>query len=497
MNLGGRVSSSAALDRIGARIRYWRENILAFVTEQFGVEPDAWQREALEAFASHDPAKRRISLQACVGPGKSAVLAWCGLWFLGVMGARGEHPKGFCTSITAENLKANLWAEYAKWLGRSPYLSAAFTWTASRIFANDHPATWFLEARPWPKTANPAEQGKTFSGLHGEYVLVQADESGAIPPTILRAAEQALSRCTFGKILQAGNPISTQGMLYAAAGPLRHLWKIIKITADPDDPQRSPRIDLAWATSQIAAYGRENPWIASTILGQFPAQSFNTLLTVEEVEAATHRHLREDAYTWSQKRLGVDVARFGDDRTVIFPRQGLLAFRPEIMRAARTTDIAARVAKAIADWGADAPDLLTMIDDTGHWGHGAVDQLWAAGYQVMPIILSDPATDPRYRNRRAECWLTMAEWVKRGGVLPPIPELLAELTEPTYTFIGGKFALEPKDQVKRRLGRSPDLADALSLTFALADQPAELSRGLQRRSVGKALTEWTPPWLER
>ena len=473
---------------MGATLRRWRQDILAFVREELAVEPDAWQVEALEAFASPDPTKRRISLQACVGPGKSAVLAWCGLWFLGTQGERSEHPKGFATSITGENLKANLWAEYAKWMARSAYLSTAFTWTASRIVANDHPATWFLEARPWPKTANPDEQGKTFAGLHGKYVLVQADESGAIPPTILRAAEQALSRCAFGKILQAGNPISQQGMLYAAAAPLRHLWYVIRITGDPDDPQRSPRIDRAWAREQIATYGRDNPWIASYILGQFPAQAFNALLTVEDVEAAMHRHLREDAYTWAQKRLGVDVARFGDDRTVIFPRQGLASFKPVIMRTARTTDIAARVAKAIVDWNAE----VTFVDDTGHWGHGVIDNLLAAGYPAIPIVLSDPAISPRYRNRRAECWLEMAEWVKRGGALPHAPALVAELTEPTYTFVSGKFLLEDKAQVKKRLGRSPDLADALALSFAIPDQPAASAAGISRQAVGHALHDGDP-----
>jgi phage terminase large subunit len=180
---------SSALVRIGARIRSWRENILAFVPDQFGVEPDLWQREALEAFASADPNKRRISLKASAGPGKSAVLVWCGLWFLATQGERGEHPKGAAVSITLDNLKNNLWPELAKWHARSPYLSAAFTVTSSRIFANDHPETWFLAARSWPKSANADEQGKTLSGLHSKYVFALIDESGAIPTTVLRAAE--------------------------------------------------------------------------------------------------------------------------------------------------------------------------------------------------------------------------------------------------------------------------------------------------------------------
>jgi phage terminase large subunit len=487
-----------------ARLKRWREGrgILQFIDEELKAKPDTWQEEAALAFASGDPEKQRISLQACAGPGKSAVLAWCGWWFLGTQGERGEHPKGAATSVTGDNLKSNLWAEFSKWQQRSAFLSSAFTWTASGIFANDHPATWRLDPKAWPKTANADEQGKTLSGLHSKYVVVLVDESGAIPSTVLRAAEQALSSCAFGKILQAGNPISLDGMLHAAATTLRHQWFVIRITGDPTDPRawvHSPRLAAlhkadqkacscpkCWAAQQIATYGRENPWVKSYILGQFPPASINALLGIEDVEAAMRRHLPRDAYEWSQKRLGVDVARFGDDRTVIFPRQGAAAFRPVIMRNERTTAIAARVARAFVTWRAEQ----ILVDDTGHWGHGVIDNLVTAGYPAIGIVASDPGVDKRYKNRRAEMWLSMASWVKAGGALPPIPEMVAELTTPTYTFIGGQFVLEEKDQVKKRLGRSPDLADGLAQTFALPDMPAAVLEKLQARS--SARTEFDP-----
>jgi hypothetical protein len=210
-----------------AQIRLWRDErgILRFIDEQFSVTLDPWQEEACLLFASPNAAHRRISLQACAGPGKSAVLAWCGLWFLGVQGETGEHPQGAAVAISEKNLKDNLWKELLKWHGASPYLAAAFTCTSERIFANDHPATWFLSARSWPKTANPDEQGATLSGLHSKYVFTLIDESGAIPPTVLNAANQSLLRCEVGKILQAGNPISLDGMLHAAANELRPQWK--------------------------------------------------------------------------------------------------------------------------------------------------------------------------------------------------------------------------------------------------------------------------------
>jgi phage terminase large subunit len=478
----------ADLAAMGATIRRWREEPLTWLAENFpDLALDPWQVDALVAFARQDVAVFRLALQACVGVGKTMILALVGLHFLGCQGERGEHPKGAAIAVTWANLMQNLWPEFARLMARSRFYSAAFTWTHSKIFANDHAETWVLRARSFPKSANSDEAGKTLSGLHSKYVLVLVDESGGVPPSLGRTSEQVLANCTFGRVVQAGNPISRDSMLFAAASSLRHLWHVIRVTGDPDDPRRSSRIDLAWAREQIASYGRSNPWVECYILGLFPSASFNTLLTTEEVEAAMHRHLPESTYVWSQRRLGVDVARFGDDRSVIFPRQGLASFRPIVMRNARTTDIAARVATAIATWNAD----LTLVDDTGHWGHGVIDNLLAAGCQVMPIVFSDPALDPRFRNRRCEMHMALAEFVKRGGALPNLPELVAELTVPTYTFVNGKFQLEEKDQIKKRLGRSPDLADALALSFAMPDQPRHLDAS-GRAGVGKVLRDFDP-----
>lgn len=464
-------------------IKRWREDargILQFAFEQFQFVGDPWQEQALLAFASPSPEHQRVSLQACVGPGKTAVLAIAGLWFLGVQGDALEHPQAACVAITGDNLRDNLWKEYGKWLGRSAYLRAAFTQTSRRIFANDHPETWFLSARSWPKKANAEEQGATLSGLHSKYVLAQIDESGAIPTTILRAAEQALAQAGggFAKIIQAGNPVSLDGMLHAAANELRHLWHVIRITGDPDDPHAwvySPRVGDAprkWAQQQIDTYTRENSWVKAYVLGQFPPASIDALLGLEDVEAAMARHYAVTAYEWAQKRLGIDVSRFGDDPTIVFPRQGLVSFMPITMRHKRdsavSVNIATQVMASKQRWGSE----LEFFDATGGWAAGAVDYMRANGHGPINVQFAAPAIDPRYWNRRAEIWFAMAEWVKGGGVLPRGLDLIvAELTTPTYTFVKGKFQLEEKDQVKKRLGRSPNYADALALTFGMPDMP--------------------------
>ncbi len=447
------------------KIKRWRSDPIFFVRDQFGVEPDEWQKDVLSAFA--DPQKQRILMKACAGPGKSAVLAWCAWNFLSCYAGRGEHPKGAVLSVTADNLRDNLWPELSTWQSRSPFLKAAYPWTKERVFSNKHPETWFLSARSFPKTANAEEQGRTLSGLHSKYILYLVDESGDINPAVLRSAEQGLSNCSFGKIMQAGNPTSHEGMLYHAAVRQRDKWHIVTITGDPEDKKRSPRVDIEWAKEQIETHGRDNPWVMAYILGQFPPASINALLSVEDVEAAMKRHIRENDYNYVQKRLGIDVAREGDDRTVIFPRQGLAAFKPVEMRNARSHEVAARVALAKDRWGSEAE----YVDCTGGFGSGVEDALIQAGHTPIPVNFSGKASDSRYFNKRSEMWFKMADWVKRGG-LPYIPSLVRELTAPTYSFIGGKFRLEEKDQIKKRLGFSPDYADALACTFFNPDTPS-------------------------
>lgn len=478
------MSKSAQAAR---NIKRWREHPVAFAHEVFGFEPDAWQREVLESFA--DPTKPRISMQACAGPGKTAIEVICGWNFLMCYGDKGEHPKGAAVSITADNLADNLWPEFAKWQSRSEMLMRAFKWTKSRIFSVDHPETWFFSARSFSKTADTEEQGRTLSGIHSEFVLFLIDESGDIPLPVLKAAEQAMGKGRFAKILQAGNPTSLEGMLYAAATKLRHLWHIIRITGDPDDPNRSPRIDIDWAKEQISTYGRSDPWVMSMILGLFPPSSANVLLGPDEVAAALGRQITRDKYDFAQKRLGVDVARFGSDRTVIFPRQGLAAMKPAIMRNARSNEIAARVALAKSRWQSE----VDIVDGTGGWGSGVIDALIQAGHGPVEYQGAGQPSDMRYANKRAEVWFAMAEWIKRGGCLPNIPDLQKELTAPTYTFRNGKFLLEPKEMIKKRLGFSPDLADALSMTFALPEMPGSHSlEGMLMQKSGKVQTEYDP-----
>jgi len=470
-----------------AKIRQWREDPLKYVHDTFKVEPDRWQADSLRELAK-TKGRRRLGMKSCTGAGKSAELAWIGWWRLSCFGGIGEHPKGAAISGEGrENLRDNLWAELKTWQLRSEFLKTAFTWNNDRIYANDHPETWFLSARGYPKDANVDAIGRSLSGLHSKYPFLLLDEVGDMPVEVGQKAEQIFTGgIEDGLIAAAGNPTSTTGLLYHIAVKARHLWVIITITADPDDPMRTPRVPLEHAKEQISLYGRDNPWIKATILGEFPEQGFNTLLGVDQVEKAMGLHYREDVYGFAQKRLGVDVALGGDDRTVIFPRQGIVAFNPVIMRTREPAEIAARLMSAKAKWDSE----MEFVDGTGGYGSGVISHARMGGLSPIDVQFSGKPIDKRYANKRAEMWFTMAEWVKAGGALPPVMELIAEMTTPTYTLKGGKFLIEPKELVKKRLGRSPDLADGLCLTFALPEQPGREHPGANQS--GKILSDYDP-----
>lgn len=461
--------TNAETRRVWAKLKRWREHPITMAREEFGFEPDAWQAEVLEAF----PKNNRIVMKACKGPGKTAVLAILAWNFL----ATRPHPRIAATSITGDNLFSALWPEMAKWQTRSPFLMETFTWSKTAIAHNFHPATWWMQARTWPKKADAQQQADALGGLHEDFAMWVCDEMGGYPQALMATIEAVLASGIETKVIGAGNPTHTTGPLYRACTTDKALWYVVTITADPNDPKRTPRVSLKHAQEQIKQYGRENPWVKVNILGEFPAASINALLGAEEVNEAMRRHLTSDVYEWSQKRLGVDVARFGDDRTVIFPRQGLAAFRPVVLRNMRTTDIAARVMKAKLSWGSE----LELIDDTFQWGKGVIDNLITGGVPAIGVNYAGKAIDPRYNSKRCEGWFAMSEWVKAGGALPQNDDLVAELCEPTYTYLGGKFVMEPKEQIKERLGRSPDLADALMCTFAMPDMPGELTERIRGR----------------
>jgi hypothetical protein len=460
-------------EQLTAKLAHWIKEPIDFVRENFGVEPDAFQVQVLNWYRDGES---HIAMQACKGPGKTAVLAWIALHFMLF-----ENANIAAVSTSGANTRNNLWKEIALWRDKSPWYKQTYEMTATRLYVpsdetHDYEKTWFAEMRTWSKTADDATVAQTLQGLHANNVMVLLDESGGMPDGLMVAAEgiMANKRPGDGKrahIIQAGNPTMLKGPLYRAATKERSHWKVIEITGDPLDPNRCPRIGIEWAQQQIDKHGRDHPWVLVNVMGKFPPASFNALIGPEEVSAAIGRHFPKEAYENAPKVIGADIARYGDDEAVVWPRQGLVAFIPESFRHAHPDDLAGHTLKLANDWAAmDGVEVTAyMADATGGYGDGYIDSLGRIGITAMRVQFAGKPIDPKFYNKRSEIIWNLVEWIKSGGSLPPgewSDHVLEELTVTLYTFVKDKILLEEKDMVKAKLGRSPDYSDALACTFA-------------------------------
>lgn len=197
------------------------------------------------------------------------------------------------------------------------------------------------------------------------------------------------------------------------------------------------------------------------MLCDFTAAGEDQLISLHDAQAAAEVRLALKDYHKAPKVIGVDPARFGDDRSVIFPRQGLAAMKPIAYNGIDNMRLADKVARRIDDWEPDA-----VFIDAGQ-GAGVIDRLTQLNYEVMEVAFAGKPSNPRFLNKRVEMWWEMKEWLQCGGAIPDLRMLKQELATPTYTYnIQDKIQLEAKADIKKRGLPSPDLADALALTFA-------------------------------
>ena len=200
------------------------------------------------------------------------------------------------------------------------------------------------------------------------------------------------------------------------------------------------------------------------MLCDFDASSDETLISIDLARQALGRHLPITVYQNEPKVIGVDVALGGGDLTVIQTRQGLAAFPPNVLNLSDTQQIADLVAHTIDVFKPDA----VFVDGSGGYGAGVVNRLEALHYTVTSVQFGGQPVDERYVNRRTEMWWNVKCWLEKGGALPDDRRYLIDLTGPRYDYKNArnKLALESKEQMKSRGIKSPDIGDALALTFA-------------------------------
>jgi hypothetical protein len=214
-------------------------------------------------------------------------------------------------------------------------------------------------------------------------------------------------------------------------------------------------------------------------LCDWSAAADNVLITIDMVLAACERKYKDYDVFGAPRIIGVDPARFGDDRAVIVRRQGLQVFTPKIYTKIDNMTFVAKIVEEINDFKADA-----VFIDAGN-GSGIIDRLRQLGHRnIFEVDFGGSPLHPGvYANKRAEIFDLMKEWLLHGGALPAQEDIKADLVVSTYSYdAANRMKIEPKKDIKERLGKSPDIADAIAVTFAM---PVRVQTDRYGQNVGR------------
>lgn len=435
--------------------------------------PDLWQQEQLtrigEQLRSEPHRLIREATASGHGIGKSAEVAFIAHWAL----MTHEDTRGVITANTDTQLRTKTWPEIGKWYSilRFPMLREMFRLEATSFYATQkgHERNWRIDAIPWSERNTEA-----FAGLHnaGKRTVLVMDEASSIIDAIFEVSEGALTDADTEMLwLIYGNPTRNTGRFKEAIeGRFRHLWHHRQI-----DSRTVKRTNKERLAEWIAAYGEDSDFVRVRVKGQFPRAGVLQFIASDIVDQAM---TRGDLPSPSQPVIfGVDVARYGDDKSVLAVRQGRDARSipwlewsgPDIQRDLMR--VAGDIALHAQTYRADA-----IFVDKGAMGAGLVDRLNQLNVPgVMPIdfggkggrVMIGADLSIETANKRALMWASMREWLD-GGCVPLDAELKADLVGVEYGYGQDQVSitLERKQDMKKRGLASPDKGDALALTFA-------------------------------
>lgn len=438
--------------------------------KEFG-GPDQWQIDFMKELSDEIRSRGFDGINAVApiqfatssghGIGKSAITAWLILWVLSTR----PHAKGVVTANTSDQLKTKTWGELGKWK-KLCMTGHWFEYNNAKgnmnLYHKQHRETWRADAQTCRE-----ENSESFAGLHAAnstpfYIF---DEASAVPDKIWEVSEGGT---TDGEPMWFvfGNPTRNTGRFRECFGRYRHRWITRQIDSRTVKITNKKRLQ-EW----VDDYGEDSDFVRVRVRGMFPRAGSTQFIGSGVVAEAMRRAPVDD--DGAAIVLGVDVARFGDDQSVVWTRRGkdAAAIAPLKFRELDLMELASRVADHAWSLGADA-----VFVDGGGVGGGLIDRLKQLGLNVIEVNFGGQATDTKkYANKSAEMWDRMKMWLEEGGILPDDVELQDELTGREYGFNDkGQLMLERKKDMKKRGLPSPDNADALALTFA---------RNVSRRDV--------------
>lgn len=453
------------------------------VRELFDAEPDPWQEDVLRAFGRGE---RRIAVRSCHGPGKTATAAWC-VW---AMLLTRFPQKTVATAPSSGQLQGALLPEIKMWGKRlAPALQDLFDVKANGIYLKVAPDESFFEAR-----TSRADNPEALQGVHAPHVLLIADEASGVPEAVYEASIGSMSDQNATTLL-IGNPVRTSGFFYDCFHKLRDRWFTRKVSHED-----SPRVTADFVEDVRRRYGEDSSAFRIRCLGEFPKADEDTVIPFELVESARSRDIEEPDTV--RRVWGLDVARFGSDRSALVERTNRWSKVLAIWDHASLMETAGRVKRR---WDDTMPHLRPksiLVDSIG-MGGGVVDRLRELGLPARDVNVGEAAElNDKFMRARSELWWLAREWLEAKNVRlePPAsddPEdpqevLASELILPKYEFTStGKINVEPKSELKKRESKSPDVADAFVLTFA-EDLSAAIHGAAGSTSWGEPLKRGLP-----
>lgn len=464
-------SPSASREAQAARglIQRWRTDPPAFAREALGTRLWGKQEEIFRALKRRGA---RVAVRSGHKIGKTKLAAVVCHWFAQLW--RGARV--IFTGPTHANLQNVIWPEI-----RRTYLKAPKP-LGGRLYDDLGKGLKLPGEREiFGLTVKDPE---AFAGLSGENLLFVVDEGSGVQRKIFEAIYGNMAGGA--SLLVIGNPTQVEGEFYDAFHAKRGNWTTFHIpsTSTPNFfPDQEPIPGLAtpdwekWAREQ---WGLGSPAYDVRVNGDFPRQGSNSVIPLGLVEDATLEYgvwKFEERKATGPLRIGVDVARFGDDDSVITVMRGNVVLEVVVIHGQDTVQITGAVLEVVGRHrDMTEPPPRVKVDVCGV-GAGVFDQLaqHAEKLRAMPVDAgSSPTSQPSvgigYSQLRDQLWFGVREWLRSGGLLPPDPKLEAELVAPVYKFDArGHYKVEPKDETKKKLNRSPDRADSLAL--AIYDPP--------------------------
>ncbi|MCD8350271.1 MAG: hypothetical protein LUC93_06645 [Planctomycetaceae bacterium] len=416
----------------------------------------------------------RVAVRSGHGTGKSTALAVAALWFLSTR----KDALVPCTAPTAHQLQDVLWRELRRLITcMDDDYRSCFAVTSDRITLKG--SAGMIVAR----TARP-ENPDALQGFHAPEILFVIDEAAGVNDIIFEVARGALSTQS-ARVALTGNPTRLSGYFHNAFHAARNTWTQLVFSC-----LDSPLVAPEYAGEIAQEYGDSSDVYRVRVLGEFPKAGMNNLIPLDLVDKAMARPAPPFLPPNIGKIIGVDPAWLGPDRSAVVYREGPVARVLFAVRGADTSRLAEMVARRAEEI---RPDGI-FVDQTGV-GAGVLDQINRLGFNATGVAFGGKAMNPdRFINKRAEMWWMMKEWIEAGAIIEMNRDLRDDLIAPEFSYSpAGKIQLERKDEMRKRGHASPDLADALALTFAMPVYP---------RSAGAASVDTTRnynlyEWMER